>query len=78
MNIDPRGLTVREWADFTVPLLDPWGGVGKLENDRDWQVWAASILNLPRMSTFSPPDPYQFKDWREWVFRFNQAVDLRG
>ena len=66
--VDPRGLTLRDWADSMV-LTSPVGQpIGRL-NGADWQRWAANFVKAPGYSQRSVPDPYQFDDWREWAMR---------
>ena len=76
MNVDPRGLTVQEWTAFSTPSLSRLTHVPVLHAEKDWWRWAMTIIQAPRVSAHSPPDPRYFKDWREWAFRFNQVVPL--
>jgi hypothetical protein len=47
-----------------------------LDDPRKWRDWAVNAIRDPNVSIYSPPNPYDFLDWREWAFRFNQAVPL--
>lgn len=76
MNIDPRGLTVIEWTDYMAPLLAPFGPIGRLDVPERWREWALSLVGLSGLSKYDVPNPLGFDDWREWAFRFNQAVEL--
>lgn len=76
MNIDPRGVTLTQWANFTTPLLAPFGISPILITEEAWRPWARSVIQLPGIAQQRPPDPEAFLDWREWAFRFNQAVAL--
>lgn len=76
MNIDPRYLDVVEWTDFTAPLLEKYGRLPRLDNPEFWKEWALTLIQKPSIQSCQPPDPRYFDDWREWAFRFNQAVPL--
>lgn len=67
--IDPSYMTVKQWADFMVPVLEPFGNLGRLDRDEHWRDWAAQLLTLPKLSGSIVPDPYQFEDWRTWAVR---------
>jgi hypothetical protein len=77
MTIDPRGLTVVEWTDYTGSSLDGYGSIPRLDNPERWQDWAATVLGLGQISVINPPDPYEFDDWVLWATRFNQAIDSK-
>lgn len=76
MNIDPRGLTVLQWAHFTTPLLAPFGVPPIMISADTWRVWARSVIQLSAIAQQRPPDPETYSSWQEWAFRFNQAVAL--
>jgi len=78
MNIDPRGLTLRQWADTMSLVLDKTIQVERLDHNEEWREWATNILRTPSIEGQNVPNPYQFNDWREWAMRFNQVVDLPG
>jgi hypothetical protein len=65
--IDPRGLTLMQWADSVVlSLSDAWS-FGSLEDEERWQGWATGLVRA--FANQSVPDPYGFDDWREWAMR---------
>lgn len=74
MNIDPRHLTFVDWADSMTPSLIRFGNIPKVMISREWKDWALTVIQLPGISSQTPPNPVQFDDWREWAMRFNQAV----
>jgi hypothetical protein len=76
MNIDPRQLTVTQWADAMTLQLTGFSQPPRLDSPDWWQGWALVVNQSPRIAAFNPPNPYAFSDWREWAMRFNQAVDL--
>lgn len=78
MILDPRGMSVVEWTDRINLDLGVHGIVPRLDDAEGWRDWAASILLLPGVARQLPPDPYEFADWRQWAFRFNEMVELRG
>lgn len=66
--IDPRGMDLKQWADFLVQdygsdflpiLLDP---------DR-WQDWAMRVIEAPSFASQSAPSPLGFSTWRPWAER---------
>lgn len=72
---DPRGLSFVEWSDYVAQDLDPAGLTPIVSKESDWQDWASIVISFPKFSGVSAPNPLQFSDWKEWVFRFNQAVE---
>lgn len=65
--IDPRGMTLTDWADSVIlSTSDAWA-FGRLDGD-NWQDWAVAFLK-GNYSQQNAPDPYQFEDWREWAMR---------
>lgn len=48
----------------------------RLDDPHDWQVWALTVVQSPRIAAFNPPNPLEFTQWREWAQRFNQTVVL--
>lgn len=78
MNVDPRGMTVVEWADRMSLVLDSMVIPERLDNPEEWREWATNIIDTPNFEGQNVPNPYQFDDWVEWAMRFNQVVDLPG
>jgi len=67
--IDPRHMTLKDWADSVIlSVTDVWS-FGKLENENEWQGWAKAFVTASGYSQRNVPDPYQFTDWREWAMR---------
>ena len=76
MTVDPRFIpTFRDWADYSYPDLERYGAIVKVDDDSNWQNWAAGLLSLNGIAAVGAPDPYQFSDWREWAMRFNQIIN---
>lgn len=67
--VDPRGLTLREWADGTILSVDAAWSFGRLDDEEFWQTWAVAFLRAPTFSSQAMPDPYAFTDWRDWAMR---------
>ncbi|QDH50428.1 hypothetical protein [Caulobacter phage KcrB] len=67
--IDPRGMTLTDWADSVILSLTDAFAYGKLMNEAGWQDWATGLVRSPSFSARNLPDPYAFKDWREWAMR---------
>lgn len=76
MNINPAGLTIKEWCDFMVSELDAFGQAPILDDEADWRTWGQQVLLLPGLAAFNPPNPRDFDDFFEWASRFNAAVPL--
>jgi hypothetical protein len=67
--IDPRHMTLKDWADSVIlSVTDVWS-FGKLVNEDDWQSWAKAFVFANGYSQRNVPDPYMFTDWREWAQR---------
>lgn len=75
MILDPRGYDVVEWTDYLNLEMGQFGLVPRLDDEKKWREWAATVIAFPAISGHNPPNPYQFEDWREWAFRFNQVIE---
>jgi hypothetical protein len=71
-TINPYGLNVQEWTDFTALGLYNYGAAPVLLDPDNWREWALTVLGFPAISDINAPDPTSFEDWREWASRFNQ------
>lgn len=76
--IDPRGLTLRDWADSVILVVDDAWSFGRLDDENEWQDWATGFLKASPFSTRAAPDPYQFDDWREWAMRVYPMLEGQG
>ena len=74
LTIDPQGLEVVEWADWTGSELQPFGDVPRLDDADRWREWAYAVIQNRDIANCQPPDPQHFGDWREWADRFNQTI----
>jgi hypothetical protein len=70
----PIGLQFRQWSDFIVHDLSPYGLVNYPGGENDWQDWAARVIQIPHVAAFNPPNPYYFNQWQDWAQRFVQGV----
>lgn len=69
-------MEVVEWTDRMIPIVNQKGGdVGRLEHPDQWQEWARSVILNNQKWQATVPNPYQFKDWRDWAERFLQTVN---
>jgi hypothetical protein len=76
VTIDPRiTKTFVEWADYMYPNLSEFGAIARAFKEDDWQMWGAGLLSLNGIAQTGAPDPYQFKDWKDWAIRFNGALN---
>lgn len=72
--IDPRGLTLKAWADAVVLAVGDVWSFGRLDDEARWQDWAVGLARA-----FSPqavPDPYEFSDWRDWAMRAYPMLEV--
>lgn len=67
--IDPRNMTLRDWADSVILSVEVAWTFGRLDNEAEWQDWAVGFVRANTYSARTLPDPYQFDDWREWAMR---------
>lgn len=78
MAIDPRGMSLLDWADSVILSTDDAWDFGRLDDPDRWQDWAVGFV---RASTFTQrvlPDPYQFTDWRDWAMRAYPMLEGAG
>lgn len=77
MNVDPRPFKhFKDWAGATILPLAPLVLAPAPPDDEHWQAWALSIIQVPSVAGYQPPDPRDYASWTEWALRFNQAVPL--
>lgn len=74
-TISPEGLDTVEWCDETSGNLSALVPVMKVSREEEWREWGAHALKNLRARGVVIPDPYQFRDFNEWAFRFNQVVE---
>jgi hypothetical protein len=67
--IDPRGMTLLDWADSVILVVNDAWAFGRLTDENDWQNWGIGFLRASPFSQRVVPDPHQFADWREWAMR---------
>ncbi len=76
MNVDPRGMTVMEWAEAMIIPLDQLIVTPRLLTESGWRDWANQVIQTAEVAALGPPQPDKFQDWRDWAFQFNQTVAL--
>lgn len=74
--IDPRYTSVGDWTDFVSLTLSTSAPPMKLRDPNRWVEWAYTLIAVPSISVFTPPDPRGFADWRTWAERFVECVPL--
>jgi hypothetical protein len=74
--IGPRHLTAVQWANGVALTLSTYGVIPKLASEESWKAWAETMLMIPVIAAFTPPDPRPFTFWRDWAERFIQVVTL--
>lgn len=67
--IDPRGVTLTQYADALAASLARYGWAERLDAGVDWTLWAERVVELPAIRAQNPPAPHDFSDWREWAHR---------
>ena len=70
--INPKGMTLRQWADAMVLVIPDSWNVGTLLSDDAWQDWGVQLVRAPQASASNPPSPYAFENWRDWAERLAQ------
>jgi hypothetical protein len=67
--IDPRNMTLRDWADSVILSIGDAWSFGRLDDESRWRDWAVAFVRAPGFAGQNVPDPYGFSDWREWAMR---------
>lgn len=71
--IDPVNMTVIQWSDAVVlSIRDAWA-IGRLDDELKWQDWGIGLVRA--FSAKSPPNPYEFDDWRDWAQRIYPMLE---
>lgn len=70
----PHDMDLKDWADGTTYALGNYTSVISLQGD-DWQDWGMFFFNNPQLVILGPPNPYDFKHWREWAERLADALN---
>lgn len=65
--IDPRNMTLTQWADAVILTVGDAWSFGRLNDEALWRDWAVAFLRATNSSPRNPPDPYQFSDWKQWA-----------
>ena len=76
--IDPRGMTLFDWADSVILSVGDAWSFGRLDDENSWQDWATGFVRASPFSQRVVPDPYQFADWREWAMRAYPLLEGTG
>jgi len=76
--IDPRGMTLLDWADSVILSVGDAWSFGRLVSEADWQPWAAAFVRAQPFAQRNPPNPYEFTDWREWAMRAYPMLEGQG
>ena len=69
MIVDPRGLTLTQYADAVTLSANSAWSLGRLDDESKWQDWATGLLRAAQLTAQNVPNPYFFTDWREWAMR---------
>jgi hypothetical protein len=64
----PIGMQLQDWADQVCLDLDSHASLSALQDPKHWQDWAVQFLNINTIGR-NIPNPYAFKDWKDWAQR---------
>lgn len=76
--IDPRGLTLRDYADSVILANGDAWAFPRLTDESEWQSWALSLLRAQPFAQRAVPNPFMFDDWREWAMRSYSMLEGQG
>jgi hypothetical protein len=71
---NPYEMDLLDWASATMYSLTNYVNVAPLEDPSQWQSWGQILVNAPTLGLLSPPNPYDFTDWRPWAERVSDAL----
>ena len=71
--INPTGMTLTDWADSVILTVGNAWSFPRLDDESQWQDWGVSVLRA--FAERSPPNPYEFSDWREWAMRMYPILE---
>ncbi len=74
--INPVGMTLTQWCDSVILAVGDAWSYPVLGDEAHWQDWAVSFLRAPIFGPQTPPDPYQFSDWRDWAERVYPMLEV--
>ena len=76
--IDPRGLTLLQWADAVILSVGDAWSFDKLPSEDQWHDWAVGFVRASPFTQRNVPDPYEFSDWRDWAMRAYPFLEGSG
>ena len=74
--INPRNMTLTDWADSVILASSDAWSFGKLEDEARWQDWAIGFVRASPFTQQAIPDPYLFEDWRDWAERVYPMLEV--
>ena len=72
--VNPNGMQFNDWADQMVGLNSSLGIAGSASFMKSWQDWAIQFIQLNEVKDKSPPSPYKYSEWQNWVQDLAQSV----
>jgi hypothetical protein len=78
MAVDPRGMSLLDWADSVILSANDAWDFGRLDDPDHWQDWAVGLVRASPFTQRVLPDPYQFTDWRDWAMRVYPMLEGAG
>lgn len=76
--IDPRNLTLQEWADAVILTFASDWQFGTFKEGDDWRQYVVGFVRAPSTAQRILPDPWQFSDWRDWAMRAAPMLESAG
>lgn len=76
MTIEPRFISPREWTDIVGAEIERRfrAIIPRMEKGFGWRDWARVVVDMPEISTLSPPRPEEHETFEDWARVFNNAV----
>jgi len=75
--LDDRGFTsFASWAERVKQLVSAYGAAPEPVGEEQWQSFGAGLSLLPALGGQLLPNPYSYKDWRQWAADLNRASNL--
>ncbi len=80
MSANPLYMPFQRYASDLARRLEYAGAPAPIPpaDEKNWQPWAVSVVGLPQVSRYNPPNPLYFNDWRVWATRFASTYDIGG
>lgn len=68
--IIPINISFDEWSNQMLLDLQQYGNIPLPSGLANWREWAQSLLLVPGISVYNPPEPVLSDSWVDWAQRF--------